>query len=68
MVKTFQTRRLAYQNAAPIRTTLYELIEAICEEVPPEENWVVNEVVLHLLRTGQIRLVGHPQELRATGA
>ena len=68
MVKTFQTRRLAYQKAAPIRTTLYELIEAICEEVPPEEDWVVNEVVLHLLRTGQIRFVGHHQEFRVSGA
>lgn len=68
MVKNFRTRELAFQKAAPIRTTLYELIEAICEEVPPEEDWVVNEVVLHLLKTGQIKFADHSEDFRANGA
>lgn len=67
MVKPFRVKGFEIQEATPIRTTLYELIEAICEEVPPEEDWVVNEVVLHLLKTGQIKFVDHSEDFKAHG-
>lgn len=67
MGKTFRTRGPAYPKATPIRTTLYELIEAINEEVPPGKDWVVSEVVLHLLETGQIKLVGQPEDFSPNG-
>lgn len=37
------------------KTNLYRLIEAIQEEVPPEEDALVIAVVSHLLGTGKIR-------------
>lgn len=40
-----------------IRTTLYELIEAIGEEVPPGEERLVVDIVLHMLITGQIKFI-----------
>ncbi len=34
-----------------VTTTLYELIESINEEVQPEENRIVPEIVINLLNT-----------------
>jgi hypothetical protein len=48
---------------ATITTTLGELIEAIDEEVEPEEDHLVAEVVLQLLETGQIRFLNPRGEL-----
>jgi hypothetical protein len=42
-----------------IRITLYELIEAINEQVPPEEDGLVAGIVLHMLATGQIKFIHH---------
>ena len=36
-------------------TTLYELLEAIEEEIKPEEDWMVSEIVLNLFNSGKIR-------------
>jgi hypothetical protein len=42
-----------------MRTTLYELIEAINEQVQPEEDRLVAGIVLHMLATGQIKFIHH---------
>jgi predicted DNA-binding protein len=36
-------------------TTLYELLEAIEEEIKPDEDWMVSEIVLNLFNSGKIR-------------
>lgn len=51
------TREPAQPELDTIPTTLGELIEAIEEEVEPEEDHLVAEVVLHLLETGRIRFL-----------
>jgi hypothetical protein len=40
-----------------IRTTLYDLIEAINDEVAPEEEALVIATMMHLLSTGRIRFL-----------
>ena len=40
-----------------IRTTLYDLIEAIHDEVAPEEEGLVIATMMHLLSTGRIRFL-----------
>jgi hypothetical protein len=50
-------------DPAPIVTTLRELIEAINEEVEPEEDYLVAEAVSHLLETGRIRVLNPKGEL-----
>jgi len=42
-------------RSTTITTTLYELIEAISEEVQSGEDWMVSDVVLDLLDTSHIR-------------
>jgi hypothetical protein len=43
------------KQRSTVRTTLYELIEAINEQVPPEEDGLVPGIVLHMLVTGQVK-------------
>ena len=40
-----------------IRTTLYDLIDAISRELSPDEEDLVVATVLHLLRSGRIRFL-----------
>jgi hypothetical protein len=53
----------AQPELATITTTLGELIEAINEEVEPEEDHLLDEVVLHLLESGRIRFLNPAGEL-----
>jgi len=46
-------------RSTTITTTLYELIEAITEEVQLGEDWLVSEVVLDLFDTSHIRFPRH---------
>jgi hypothetical protein len=48
---------------ATIKTTLGELIKAISEEVEPEEDHLVAEVILHLLETGRIKFLNPMGEI-----
>ena len=41
----------------PIITTLGDLIEAINEDVEPEEDYLVSEAVSHLIDAGRIRFL-----------
>jgi len=38
---------------AAVQTTLYDLIEAVSEVVPPEEEQLLAEVVSHLIKNGR---------------
>jgi hypothetical protein len=44
-----------------IRTTLYDLIDAIGREVPAEEDNLVVATVMHLLQSGRVRFLGNPE-------
>jgi hypothetical protein len=46
-------------RSTTITTTLYELIEAISEEVQLGKDWLVSKVVLDLLDTSHIRFPRH---------
>ena len=56
MTQTLPAMELAHRALNAIATTLYELIEAIGEEVRPGEDRLVTETVLHLFDTGQVKL------------
>ena len=46
------------QKELPIvQTTLYELIGALNQEVQPEEDWIVTDVVLDLFESGQAKFL-----------
>lgn len=46
-----------HQPATVITTTLYDVVEAVQEEVSPGEEGLVTEVVTDLFNTGRIQLV-----------
>jgi hypothetical protein len=48
-----------------ITITLYELIEAINEELQPGEEELLEKIVLDLAEGQKIRFVGNPPERRA---
>jgi hypothetical protein len=52
------------QPATTIFTTLYDLIEAIHDEVPAGGENVVASVVTHLFDSGRIRFIGNPDSLK----
>lgn len=46
-------------HSTHITTTLYDLIEAISDEVQPGEESLLADVVLHLLDSGKIKCNGN---------
>jgi hypothetical protein len=55
MMQTTSALKNEYEGASeprPIQTTLYALVEAVMEEVGPEEDTLVTQVVLGLLGKG----------------
>ena len=54
MAQIFHTVEQAHPGLTTAKTTLYQLIEAISEEVQPGEDRLVVEAVLDLIDTGQI--------------
>jgi hypothetical protein len=46
-----------YGGEPTTETTLYELIEAITEELDPAEDRLVPKILLHLVLSGQIRFL-----------
>jgi hypothetical protein len=51
---------LAQTSSCPkssTRATLYDLIEAISEELYPGEDKLVAEIVVHLFESGQVRFM-----------
>jgi hypothetical protein len=57
-----------HQPSTTITTTLYNLLEAIQEEVPDgaRGDRLATEVVAHLLDSGRIRFIGDPQHPHAS--
>ena len=53
-----QIEETIHPELLTIETNLYELIEAIHDEVEHEEDWMVPEIVLDLIDTGKIRFLG----------
>ena len=51
VLKDLTKLSLPYIQKNVVTTTLYELIEAINEEVQPEEKTLVPEIVINLLNT-----------------
>jgi hypothetical protein len=50
-------------NPSRIRTTLYDLVEALGEEVESGEEHLIARTVFHMIRTGQMRFVRTPKGL-----
>jgi hypothetical protein len=45
-------------------TTLYDLIEAISEQVAPDEDHLVTATLVHLINSGQVRFMDDPRALQ----
>jgi len=55
--RNFYTTETALPRLATCKTTLYDLIETIDEEVEPGEEWLVAKTVMHLIDTGKVTFV-----------
>lgn len=64
MAQSISTVASTYWESTTTKTTLYELIEAISEELLPGEDRLVTEVVLHLLNTEKIKFLGDLGKIR----
>ena len=49
------------QPSTPITTSLYALVEALQNEVGPENDALVVATVMYLLRSQSIKLLRHPE-------
>jgi len=50
------------ESSERIVTTLYEVIAALNEQVGPEEDDTVTDAVMHLCRSGRLRLLDASQK------
>lgn len=57
VTQTFHSIEPRYPAITTIETTLYELIEAVSDEIKSGEDGLVAESVLHLLDTGQVKFI-----------
>ncbi|MBW2105462.1 MAG: hypothetical protein JRI26_05415 [Deltaproteobacteria bacterium] len=64
MTQTLPAMELAHPGLNTIAITLYELIEAVSEEVQPGEDRLVTETMLHLFDTDQVKFSGKMFNLR----
>ena len=46
------------------KTTLYDLIVVIREEIRPDEEHLVTPIIIHLLNSGRVRFAEGPQQRR----
>ena len=58
IAQSFSAAEPEHSGLTTIETTLYELIEAVGEEVQPGEDRLVVETMLDLFDTGQITFPG----------
>jgi hypothetical protein len=58
VTQTFHSIEPKYPAITTIETTLYELIEAVSDEVKSGEDDLVALTMLHLLDTGHIKFIG----------
>lgn len=64
--QTISTIEPAHQSSRTIKTTLYELVEAIIEELQPGEDHLVPIIVSHFFDTGKIRFIGNLKDIERT--
>jgi len=57
VTQSFHSIEPRYPAITTIETTLYELIEAVSDEVKSGEDELVAESMLHLLDTGQAKFI-----------
>ena len=60
--QSFDTVEQAPRVLTTVKTTLYDLIEAISDQVQPEQDWLVVEAVLDLIDTGRVKIPGSIEE------
>ena len=58
IAQDFDMKESLHSDRPTIHLTLYELIEAINEEVDQGEDWLVTEVILDMFNNKQIRFMG----------
>jgi len=54
-----------YPKTTRIRTTLYDLIEAISEEIRSKEDGLIAQTVSHLVDTGKLKFIGVSKDFNA---
>lgn len=59
----FLRDKTRYPRTINIETTLYDLIEAISDEIRAEEDGLIVETIYHLIDTGRLKFIGFPKEL-----
>ena len=57
----FSTKNKVFPNLIAINSTLYELIEAINEEVKPEDDKLVSEIVSDLYNRGVMKFLNEAE-------
>jgi hypothetical protein len=63
-VSTLPTEEQSHSDVSPIHTTLYDLIEALSQEVGPGEDHLVTAALVHLINSGGVKFVDDGRELR----
>jgi hypothetical protein len=58
-------KRWASVPSMPIRTTLYELVKSVSEEVPEEEDHLVAQVITQLLQGKRVKFLGDLRTIEA---
>jgi hypothetical protein len=55
--KDLGRRQSTQPQCATIQTTLYDLVGAISEKIPPEKDFMISGIVTHLLTKGKAKFV-----------
>jgi hypothetical protein len=63
-VSTLTTAEQSHPDVSTIHTTLYDLIEALSQEVGPGEDHLVTAALVHLINSGRVKFVDDGRELR----
>jgi hypothetical protein len=61
---THTTREQPDPEVSTIHTTLYDLIEALSQEVGPGQDHLVTAALVHLINSGGVKFVDDGRELR----
>lgn len=57
--KNFSPFKIEYSQSTVVKTTLYELIDAISDDLLPGEEKLVGEVVVNMFNTGKIKFTNN---------
>lgn len=57
--KNFSPFKIEYSQSTVVNTTLYELIDAISDDLLPGEEKLVGEVVVNMFNTGKIKFTNN---------